>query len=410
MTVFYNERQLHALFWVYPGRNQRSPNSVAKFDCRGNPEPVCHLAAFGACLELRFIMSSKANDTHQTGIDFEADQRSTSKVKPPKISVIVPNYNHAKYLPERLESIFSQTCQDFELIILDDCSTDDSKRVIEEFTRDSRVVTCFNEINSGCVFRQWNKGLRLASGELVWIAESDDYSDPEFLETMVALLDSNPEVGVAFCCSHRVADGKVTLPLERWFKEFHTDYVSDFIANGRQYVASQMLFLNTIPNASSAVFRRTLAVKTGPADDSYLLSGDWDYWIRLLLHSDLGYVARPLNYYRYHQSTARHTHSRNGVMLEEGIRIALTVMENVQVSEESSERIRERLVSWYIDVRTNHSSEIPDSRLRHIDQLARQIRKGARWRLLAYRFGLLWLWLGVRRRMIDVANFVKNLF
>jgi glycosyltransferase involved in cell wall biosynthesis len=355
-------------------------------------------------------MSSQANDNSHTGIAHVADQRDTSRFKLPKVSVIVPNYNHAKYLPERLESIFSQTCQDFELIILDDCSTDDSKRVIEEFSHDSRVVTCFNESNSGCVFRQWNKGLDLASGELIWIAESDDYSDPEFLETMVTLLDSQPDVGIAFCCSHRVADGKVTLPLERWFKEFHASYVSDFVANGREYVASQMLFLNTIPNASSAVFRRALALKTGPADDSYLLSGDWDYWIRLLLHADLGYVARPLNYYRYHESTARHAHSKNGVMLEEGIRIALKVMENVNVSKESSELIRERLVSWYIDVRTNHSSEIPASRLRNVDHLAGQLHKHARWRFLAYRFGLLWLWFGIRRRMLDVAGFVKKVF
>jgi glycosyltransferase involved in cell wall biosynthesis len=333
-------------------------------------------------------------------------QSGLTAQKSRKVSVIVPNYNHAKYLRQRLDSIFSQTYQNFELIILDDCSPDDSRTVINDYASDPRVTTCFNEVNSGCVFRQWNKGLEMASGELVWIAESDDYSDPNFLQTMVGLLDEKPEVGIAFCCSYRVADGEITLPLERWFREFQKDYLSDFIANGQDYAASQMLFLNTIPNASSAVFRKSLAKQAGPADDSFLLSGDWDYWIRLLYYADIAYVACPLNYYRYHESTARHAHSKNGVMLEEGIRIALKVMERFHVPKESADRIRELLVSWYIDVRTNHSESIPASRLSHIDQLAVQLKSNARWRFLAHRSGLLWFWLGIRRRLWDAVGLV----
>ena len=102
----------------------------------------------------------------------------------PTVSVIVPNYNHARFLPQRIESILRQTYQDFELILLDDCSTDDSRAVLSQYASEPRVRIQFNEVNSGSTFRQWNKGVRLARGKYVWIAESDDYADERLLERL----------------------------------------------------------------------------------------------------------------------------------------------------------------------------------------------------------------------------------
>src|SRR5215469_14819662 len=94
----------------------------------------------------------------------------------PKVSIVVPNYNHARFLPQRLDSILGQTFQDFELILLDDSSTDDSRSILLEYgRRDPRVRIEFNEVNSRNPFKQWNKGVGLAHGQYVWIAESDDY-------------------------------------------------------------------------------------------------------------------------------------------------------------------------------------------------------------------------------------------
>ena len=95
-----------------------------------------------------------------------------------KVSIIVPNYNHEKYLDERIQSILNQTYQDFEIIILDDCSTDNSKFVIEKFRNNEHVShIVYNEQNSGSTFKQWERGFELAKGELIWIAESDDSCD-----------------------------------------------------------------------------------------------------------------------------------------------------------------------------------------------------------------------------------------
>ena len=98
-----------------------------------------------------------------------------------KVSVIIPNYRHALYLKERIDSVLEQTYRDFEVIILDDCSPDDSREIIETYrTREKIAHIVYNERNSGSTFMQWQKGFDLAQGEYIWIAESDDFADPGF--------------------------------------------------------------------------------------------------------------------------------------------------------------------------------------------------------------------------------------
>ena len=103
----------------------------------------------------------------------------------PVVSVIVPNYNHAQFLPSRLDSILGQTFADFEVIYLDDASTDNSERVIAPFLEDRRIRVIRNTVNSGSAFKQWNRGVREARGEYVWIAEADDSAEPTLLSRLV---------------------------------------------------------------------------------------------------------------------------------------------------------------------------------------------------------------------------------
>ena len=129
--------------------------------------------------------------------------------KTPRVSIILPNYNHEPFLRERLDTIIAQTFADWELIILDDCSGDRSMDVIREYAaREPRITHVIaNETNSGSTFRQWRKGIALASAPLIWIAESDDAAHPEFLEEAVRALDSSAGTGIVFCNSLLV-DGK----------------------------------------------------------------------------------------------------------------------------------------------------------------------------------------------------------
>ena len=118
------------------------------------------------------------------------------------VSIIVPNYNHSRFLEERLESIFSQTFQDFEVILLDDSSTDNSVEVLKRYATHPKVRELLvNDHNSGSPFKQWQQGFALSLGEYIWIAESDDYADKDFLATLVPALKANPQLGLAYCQS-----------------------------------------------------------------------------------------------------------------------------------------------------------------------------------------------------------------
>src|SRR5690348_1753899 len=104
----------------------------------------------------------------------------------PKVSVIIPNYNHAQYLNQRIDSVLKQTYSDFEVIILDDYSIDNSRDIIEQYRTNKKVsAIIYNEINSGNPFQQWDKGIQLAQGEYIWFAESDDWCELNLLETVM---------------------------------------------------------------------------------------------------------------------------------------------------------------------------------------------------------------------------------
>jgi glycosyltransferase involved in cell wall biosynthesis len=182
----------------------------------------------------------------------------------PSISVIVPNYNHAPYLKRRIDSILAQTRHDFELLILDDCSPDNSRDIILSYSGDPRVRFSFNARNSGNTFSQWAKGLAETSGHYVWIAESDDFTEPDFLERLAGKLDEDRDVGLAFCETIVVdAQEQWFQPyFERWRGHPSRDYGfgladREFVMDGREYIRSFMLPWNTIPNVSAVLFRRS---------------------------------------------------------------------------------------------------------------------------------------------------------
>lgn len=242
-----------------------------------------------------------------------ADQQ-TSKKRAPLVSVVVPNYNHARYLPRRLETIAAQSFSDFELIVLDDASTDESLAVINQYSQTIPMRVVRNEKNSGSSFVQWRRGAELARARYLWIAESDDFAHPEFLETLVDVLDRQANVGLAYSESivinsdgqelgtyldHYLNSNAPQFDRERW--------LADFVVNGRTECANYLAFMNTIPNASAVLLRRDLFLRQSYAIKPLRLMGDWAIWVGMLLTSDLAYVARPLNYFREHSGTVRKT-------------------------------------------------------------------------------------------------------
>jgi len=224
-----------------------------------------------------------------------------------KVSVIIPNYNHARFLRKRIDSVLRQTFQDFEVILLDDCSTDDSRSILSSYASDPRVRTEFNDANSGNTFKQWNKGVRLARGEYVWIAESDDYADEKFLERLVAVLDADPQVVFAYCRSWRVsANGDLDGFADNYLARLDSHrWVADYCAEGIEECRNYLVRANPVPNASAVVFRKAAYERVGGADENLRLCGDWKLWAAMALIGKVAYLAEPLNYFRFHDATVR---------------------------------------------------------------------------------------------------------
>lgn len=222
----------------------------------------------------------------------------------PLVSVILPNYNHARFLPRRIESILNQTYPNVEVLILDDCSPDSSREVIERYAaHDTRIQLLFNEHNSGSTFKQWQKGLAWAKGKYVWIAESDDFAEPTFLAELVPPLEADDTVVLAHANSHVVdehdrADGTTA----DWKNErYHTNHWGiDHVVDGKQEIEQYFQLGCIINNVSAVVFRRSSIEAVGGVDTSYRYTGDWLLYLQLGLRGRYAYKAACLSNYRDH--------------------------------------------------------------------------------------------------------------
>ena len=221
------------------------------------------------------------------------------------VSVVIPNYNHARFLEQRIRSVLEQSYKPVEVIILDDHSTDESWTVIQAFKDIAGLRLIPNPANSGSPFTQWNKGVKLARGEFVWIAESDDFAAPTFLETLMASLTAHPNAVLAYCQSRTIDDrGESSGLIDRVFDHLQPGrWKSDYQISGPEELHRSLLLFNTLPNASAVVFKRSAFLTVGGADESMRYCGDWMAWARLCACGDLLYVSAPLNDFRLHHSS-----------------------------------------------------------------------------------------------------------
>lgn len=225
------------------------------------------------------------------------------------ISIIVPNYNHEKYLKQRLESIFNQTYQNFEVILLDDCSTDNSIAILSSYCENPKVSHCvFNKINSGNTFIQWNKGIALAKGEYIWIAESDDFCELNFLEVVLEPMIKNPEVALSYCQSNRVTEKGIKTG--NWLDhtqnfEKNALFLNDFTMLGNEFIEEFLIYKNIIPNASGVVFRKEIAGELGGITTNPILkyNADWLFYIQLINNHKVAFLHKSLNNFRFHSQS-----------------------------------------------------------------------------------------------------------
>lgn len=227
----------------------------------------------------------------------------------PLVSIIVPNYNHAPYLKQRLDTILNQTYSNFEIIILDDFSTDNSQEVISLYKSNPKIKHCvFNKVNTGNTFIQWNKGIALAKGKYIWIAESDDFCEVNLLKELIEPMENDNDIVLSYSQSNRVdINGKVT---GNWLS--HTNdldrnlFLSNFIMEGNDFIENFLINRNVIPNASAVLVKKDEIINkinTINTKSNLKYCGDWLFYLQIISNKKISYNSKKLNNFRYHSSS-----------------------------------------------------------------------------------------------------------
>lgn len=258
------------------------------------------------------------------------------------VSVIVPNYNHSPFLRERIDSILGQTYTDFELILLDDCSTDNSRDILLSYKDNPHVShIVFNEHNSGSTFAQWQKGFSLAKGEYIWIAESDDKAEPDLLKECMARLDSDSEIILAYTYSYYVDEhgNRMTTSIDEP-KKYHNGGIYD----SREFCRTRMIYKNITYNASMVVFRKSALQHVTDAYQEFRYCGDWCFWFDMLyFDGKVAEVPLKLNNFRQHLGKVSKRANNEGRDFRENAKCQRRMADILQLSDYQRRCLRGRL-------------------------------------------------------------------
>lgn len=272
----------------------------------------------------------------------------------PKVSVIVPNYNHAEFLPRRLDSIYSQSYKNIEVILLDDCSSDSSCELMNTFasTHSDITRTIYNQNNSGSVFRQWARGIKAATGELIWIAESDDFCDLDFLEQLVRAFDDE---AVMLAYARCMFVDRNELPLQADFAHHVSDLAcsdkwnAPYVETAHNEVRSCLGIKNTIPNVSGVVFKRpvSLALLDDPVWLSMRVAGDWIFYLHIIKAGRIAFCYTAKSYFRRYPGSAADLTYKQDIFYREVGLASKTVATLYDVSEDLLQRSRKSFKLLY---------------------------------------------------------------
>ena len=266
----------------------------------------------------------------------------------PLVSVIIPNYNHARYLDQRIQTVLNQTYQNFEVIILDDKSTDNSLEVIAKYKDNPHVSQIVvNEQNSGSTFKQWDKGIHLAKGELIWIAESDDYCELNMLEELIKEW-TKTDYPVAAHVGYVLFDDNesfISKSKERKNKTYR----------GESFVKKRMARGCVFRNASGAIFKKECAKLLSTEYQSYKSTGDYLFWTQICAMGKVIEVHKNLTYNRIHMGSVTSNNYTKGITALEDKRVYDYIMSHWKLNWWQKEMALASHYSLYTN--TNYDNE-----------------------------------------------------
>ncbi len=221
----------------------------------------------------------------------------------PKVSVCIPTYNYGQYLRETIKSVLSQTFSDFELLVIDNCSTDNTKDIMENYSKlDLRIKYVRNSCNIGMA-QNFNECLRLASAPYIKILCADDLLEQDYLEKTVAILDAYPHVVMVTCARLLITEKIQPIRILSYAKKF-------VILGGRKVINRCFFQENLIGEPTAVLFRKDVAGRG--FDEKYKQFIDLEMWFHLLEQGDFANVPDTLCKFRQHerQGTKKNLKSR----------------------------------------------------------------------------------------------------
>lgn len=273
-----------------------------------------------------------------------------------KVSVIVPNYNYEHYIIERLKSIDNQTYPIYEIIYLDDASTDNSNEKVINYIDKSynNIIIDLNLENSGNVFSQWKKGISKAKGDYIWIAEADDLSDRYFLENIMKGFEYD-NVVISYSQSKQINEAGSIIANEYLYYTNDVDihkWSTDYVNNGVDEIKQCMSIKNTIPNISAVVVKKVNNINVICSEiDNYKVAGDWLFYINLLEIGNIYFCSKSLNYHRRHEDSIVKT-VNNKIHFNEIVAIQNYISNKYDLSKEISNKVQlyRTIVKKYLKV------------------------------------------------------------
>lgn len=217
----------------------------------------------------------------------------------PRVSVVMPAYNAAKYIEESIRSVMEQTFTDYELIIVDDCSKDDTKKIIRDHAKlDKRIVFLQNEKNMGVAATRMN-AISIAKGEWIAFLDSDDLWDKRKLEIQMRIIEENPEVQVSYTASSYIDEDGVPY---------------DYVLHAKERTTYKDLLKGNLMSCSSVVIKKNLFQEVGMIHDA--MHEDYTAWLTILRKGYFSYgIDQPLLIYRIGKNTKSSNRIKSAKMI-----------------------------------------------------------------------------------------------
>lgn len=224
------------------------------------------------------------------------------------ISVIVPAYNSERNISEAISSILKQTYQDFEIIIIDDGSTDNTKpKVFDYIDKNPGKIRYFYQQNKGPGYAR-NRGIEEARGEYIAFLDADDTLIEESLSERADFLDENPNVSAVFADYYlRISDKDHKLQLaQTQFLDFFKDTIK--YRSGKRIIFGERFYFKYLEFSplpvwtGTVMMRKEIIKEIGHFKTDISVGEDTEYWLRIIKRYNIGYISEPLAYYNHHKS------------------------------------------------------------------------------------------------------------